>query len=129
MSTPHSYVIRPREVLVVVAATGSEHAALDTAMTGASRLQADPGAPAVVAELGNFRAEHDRLTALETTRVERAALGTRRAIDAYRTGDETMAETFTRSSAVLSGDLSDAPQPGGDPLPPGTPLPDVLQGD
>ena len=121
-------------MLVVVAATGSEHAELDTAMTGASALvaavaDADPGAPAVVAELGNFRAEHDRLTALEKTRVERAALGTHRAIHAYQSGDENMAETFTRSSAVLSGDLSDAPQPGGDPVPPGTPLPDVLQGD
>ena len=100
-----SYVIRPREVFGVIAATGREHATLHDSLTRASELvaaaaEADQGAPAVVAELAAFRAEHDRLTELQETRVERADHGARAAIAAYHRGDEEMAEAFTRSSAV-----------------------------
>lgn len=129
-----SYVIRPKEVFGVIAATGREHATLHDTLTRASALvaaaaEADQGAPAVVAELAAFRAEHDRLTDLEETRVERADHGARAAIAAYHRGDEEMAEAFTRSSAVLySGPPPSSETPSRFPGPPPGPLPDVLQG-
>jgi hypothetical protein len=128
-----SYVIRPKEVFGVIAATGREHAVLHDTLTRASELvaaaaEADHGAPAVVAELANLRAEHDRLTALNQTRVERADRGTRAAIAAYHAGDEEMAEAFTRSSAMVTGGPTRPPgSVGRNPLPVGQ-LPDVLEG-
>lgn len=131
-----SYTIRPNEVLAVVAATGRDHATLHESLVRASGFVAaaaegDQGAPAVVAELAALRAEHDRLTALQQTRVQQADGGVRAAISCYRDGDAQMAAAFARSGAVLMG----APE-----VPPGSgsrsrfrvhhvgPLPDVLRG-
>jgi hypothetical protein len=128
-----SYVIRPREVFGVVAATVRDQAVLHKTLDRASRLLAaaaegDHGAPAVVAELASLRAEHDRLTALQQTRVDRADHGARAAIAAYRAGDEQTAEAFAQSSAVLYGGPTYPPGVVGRyPIPVG-PLPDVLEG-
>jgi hypothetical protein len=128
-----SYVIRPREVFGVVAATVRDqavlHETLDRASTFlAAAAEGDHGAPAVVAELASLRAEHDRLTALQQTRVDRADHGVRAAVAAYRAGDEQTAEAFARSSAVLFGGPTHPPGVVGRYPIPVEPLPDVLEG-
>ena len=128
-----SYVIRPKEVFGVLAATVRDHAVLHEALTRASALvaaaaEADHGAPAVVTELAALRADHDRLTALQETRVQRADHGARAAIASYHAGDVQMAEAFARSAGVLLGGPTQPPGVVGRyPIPVG-PLPDVLEG-
>ncbi|MGL4744810.1 MAG: DUF6507 family protein [Dermatophilaceae bacterium] len=128
-----AYTIRTQEVFGVITATEQESVTLQESLTRASEsvlaaAEGAPGAPAVVAELAAFRAEHDRLAELMDTRVIRAGEGCRDAVASYATGDELMAEQFGRDSAVLYGDPA---PPIGRPFavpPQQGPLPDVLTG-